>query len=322
MLAAPFTEEIAMNELNNPGRRAVLRGMLALGGGLALGACSGMPMGMGATAARPTGGRFSVRWLGGGVVELATPDYKQIAYGDAWIWNNAGWSRFSVPKPPEYATKEGFVRYIQSKNPEAVFVLLTHDHGDHMGDYFEMLEALNAAGVPVMTTGQSDMLRKGYVAEFKKDGLDPAKIVSNSGAAMNFGGVSRFGKMTAHLVPAVHSNLSGYPAAGYMLDIGGARVYISGDTDLFGEMKTLGERYRPNVAIICVGDGPFTMGPDDAARACQWLGVQHAIPVHYAHNGLVRGPEAGEDFRRAMAAIAPGVRVTVMKPGELQTIEA
>src|SRR5215475_13473021 len=94
------------------GRRAVLRGTLALGGTLAL-------RGYDAAAQGAAGGRrVSVRWLGGGVVELATPDYKQIAYGDAWIWNNAGWSRFSIPKPAEYSTKEGFVSYIASKQPD------------------------------------------------------------------------------------------------------------------------------------------------------------------------------------------------------------
>ena len=296
-------------------RRAVMRGTLALGGALALGA-------YGAAAQGAEGGRrVSVRWLGGGVVELATPDYKQIAYGDAWIWNNAGWSRFSIEKPPEYATKEGFVKYVAGKHPDAVFVLLTHDHGDHIGDYFEMLSALSGAGIPVMTTGQSDLLRKGLIPEFKTAGLDPTKIVSNNGAGMNFGGVSKYGSMTAHLVPAVHSTLLAYPAAGFMLDIGGVRVYLSGDTDLFGDMRMLGQRYRPDVAIICVGGGPFTMGPEDAATACKWLGVSHAIPVHYAHNGLVLGTEAGEQFRRAMAKVEPKVRVTVMKPGETQMIK-
>src|SRR6185436_6898590 len=81
------------------GRRALLGGMLALGGGVMLGGCSGAMQGGSGGAARMTGGKISVRWLGGGVVELATPDYKQIAFGDAWVWNNAGWQRFSVPKP-------------------------------------------------------------------------------------------------------------------------------------------------------------------------------------------------------------------------------
>ena len=201
-------------------------------------------------------------------------------------------------------------------------MLLTHDHGDHIGDYFEMLKGLVDAGVPVKTTGQSDLMRKGLVPDFKKADLDPAKVVVNGGAGMNFGGMSKHGAMTAHLVPAIHSNLSGFPAAGFMLDIGGMRVYLSGDTDLYGDMKTLGERYQPNLGIVCVGDGPFTMGPEDAARACQWMGVSQAIPVHYAHNPLVRGIEAGEDFRRALAQIAPGIQATVMKPGDTQVITA
>ena len=304
------------------GRRAVLRGMLGIGGALALGGCGAMAqLGGDAGGARLSGGRFSVRWLGGGVVELATPDYKQIAYGDAWVWNNAGWSRFSIQKPPEYATREGFVQYVAGKKPDAVLMLLTHDHGDHIGDYFEMLKGLSGAGLPVMTAGQSDFMRKGLLADFKNAGLEPSKIVANGGAGMNFGGMAKHGAMTARLVPAVHSNLAGFPAAGFMVDIGGARVYISGDTDLFGEMKTLGERYQPNVAVVCVGNGPFTMGPEEAARACRWLGVSHAIPVHYAHNAAVRGIEAGEEFRRALAKIAPRVQTIVMKPGDTRMIQ-
>jgi L-ascorbate metabolism protein UlaG (beta-lactamase superfamily) len=306
-----------------PGRRTLLRGMLAAGGALALAGCGAMQsgaMGMGGTP-RLAGGRLSVRWVGGGVVELATPDYKQIAYADAWFWNNAGWSRFNVAKPPEYASAQGFAQYVASKKPEAVLVLLTHDHGDHMGDYFEALKVLSDAGVPVRTAGQSDLMRKGLIPEFAKAGVDPKKVVANGGAAMNFGGTVRHGAMTARLVPAVHSTLAGYPACGFMLDIAGTRVYISGDTDLFGEMKTLGERYQPNLGLVCVGNGPFTMGPEEAARACEWLGVQHAIPVHYAHNAAVKGVEAGEDFRKAMAQIASGVQVSVMKPGETKIIQ-
>ena len=323
MKKAEEEEAQVQPESADPGRRTLLRGMLALGGTLALGACgTAAPLGPGTGgSARLSGGRVSVRWLGGGIVELATPDYRQIAYGDTWFWSNAGWSRFGMEKAPEYASREAFARYVASKNPEAVFLLLTHDHGDHIGDYFAALQALTAAGVPVMTTGQSDLMRKGLVADFKNAGLDPAKIVSNNGGGMNFGGSSKHGAMTARLVPAVHSTLAAFPAAGFMLDIGGTRVYISGDTDLFGDMKTIGERYQPNLAIVCVGNGPFTMGPEEAARACQWLGVSHAIPVHYAHNPFVRGVEAGEEFRKALAQIAPAIQTTVMKPGETRIIQ-
>lgn len=304
-------------------RRVFLRNAAALGGALALGGCTGaMQPGPGTGgSARLAGGRIVVRWLGGGVVELATPDYRQIAYADAWIWNNTGWTRFNVQKPPEYGSRDGFVRYVQGKNPEAVLVLLTHDHGDHIGDYFEMLKGLVDARVPVVTAGQSDLMRKGLVPEFQKAGIDPAKVVLHGGNAMNFGGTARHGAMTARLVPAVHSTLAGYPAAGFILDIGGVRVYISGDTDLFSEMKTIGERYEPNLGIIAIGNGPFTMGPEEAARACQWLRVQQAIPVHYAHNPLVRNIDAGEEFRKALASIAPGTQAVIVKPGDTRTIQ-
>ena len=291
-------------------RRSLLQGMALLGG---LTLC---PRIAGAQAGAAKAGTIMVRWLGGGVVELATPDYKQMAYIDAWIWNNAGWTRFNVPKPPEYASKDGFVQYVKSKSPQAVLVLLTHDHGDHIGDYFEMLQALNAAGVPVKTGGQSDLMRMGLVPQFKSAGLDPAQIVLNGGGSMNFGGISKHGDMTVHLVPAIHSTLAGYPSAGFIVEIGGVRVYASGDTDLFGDMKLIGERYRPQLGFFCVGDGPYTMGPEDAARACQMTGISQAVPVHYAHNAQVLGIQAGEDFRRAVAAITPSVKVHVMKPGD------
>ena len=291
-------------------RRSLLQGMALLGG---LTLC---PRIAGAQAGAAKAGTIMVRWLGGGVVELATPDYKQMAYIDAWIWNNAGWTRFNVPKPPEYASKDGFVQYVKSKSPQAVLVLLTHDHGDHIGDYFEMLQALNAAGVPVKTGGQSDLMRKGLVPQFKSAGLDPAQIVLNGGGSMNFGGISKHGDMTVHLVPAIHSTLAGYPSAGFIVEIGGVRVYASGDTDLFGDMKLIGERYRPQLGFFCGGDGPYTMGPEDAARACQMTGISQVVPVHYAHNAQVLGIQADEDFRRAVAAIAPSVKVHVMKPGD------
>jgi L-ascorbate metabolism protein UlaG (beta-lactamase superfamily) len=275
----------------------------------------------GDVAQAPTGhGKLKVRWFGGGVYELATPDDSAIVLVDAWIWNNAGWTAFKVEKPPELQSGSAFAAHIKSRNPQAVVVALTHDHGDHMGDYFELLPALVNADVPVMTVGQSDLMRVALVPKFKAAGLEPAKIVLNNGAGMNFGGVATFEKITMRLVPAVHSTTSGFPAAGFMIDIGGSRVYASGDTDLYGDMSDIGRRYTPYLGVFCVGNGPFTMNPEDAAHAVKAMGVAHAIPVHYAHNPLVLGPQAGEMFKTACAATAPGATVTVMRPGESVTI--
>jgi L-ascorbate metabolism protein UlaG (beta-lactamase superfamily) len=261
-------------------------------------------------------GQLRMRWFGGGVYELATPDDSAIVLVDAWIWNNTGWTAFGIEKPPELRSAQAYAAHLKSRNPKHVLVALTHDHGDHMGDYFEMLPTFVAAGLPVMTTGQSDLMRVGLVPKFKAANLDMATIVANKGAGMNFGGSTEFGPIHARLVPAVHSTALGYPSAGYILDIAGTRVYASGDTDLFGDMRDLGERYKPQIAVVCIGNGAFTMGPEDAANTCKMFGVSHAVPVHYAHNPLVLGPNAGEMFQSYVATISPQTRVSVFKPGE------
>ena len=161
-----------------------------------------------------------------------------------------------------------------------------------------LLTTSGTTGAPKFVTHTPTTL-SALANAFADTDLESAQIVLNGGGSMNFGGTSKHGDMTVNLVPAVHSTLAGYPSAGFILEIGGVRVYASGDTDLFG-----------------VGDGPYTMGPQDAARACQLMGVSQAVPVHYAHNPQVMGIQAGEEFRRAVAAIAPSVKVHVMKPGD------
>ena len=69
-----------------------------------------------------TDGRAIVRWLGAGIVELASPDYRDLVFVDAWFWSNGGWAAFGVPKPPEYATPEGLVEYVRSRGSSAVLI--------------------------------------------------------------------------------------------------------------------------------------------------------------------------------------------------------
>jgi len=257
---------------------------------------------------------LKVRWYGGGVYELASPDDKSIVLVDAWIWNNKfGYQAFGIAQPPELSSAAAYAAHIKSRNPDAVVVTLTHDHGDHIGDYFELLKALVDAGVDVKTTGQSDLMRVALPPKFKEAGLDNTKIVLNGGAGTNMGGTAAYKNITTHLVPASHSTSAGFPAAGFIIDVAGVRVYASGDTDLFGDMALIGSRYKPDLAFLSTGGGPFTMGPEDAATACRMLQVPRAIPVHYAHNPLVQGIHCGDDFRTAVARIAPQTAVTVLR---------
>ncbi len=304
------------------GRRSLLKTASVAAGGLALGAqmTAATAAAAPARSARAAGGSVMVRWIGGGVVEVATPDNKQLAYVDAWVWNNAAYGVLKVDKPAEFASANAFKDYVAAKSPDAVLVLLTHDHGDHMGDYFEMLKALVGGGLPVKTTGQSDLMRGGLVQKFKDAGLDPAQVVLNGGAGQNFGGRAQSGAMQTWLVPAVHSNLLGFPSAGFVLEMGGVRIYASGDTDLFGDMRMIADRYHPDIALVCAGGGPYTMGPREAAMACQMTGVSQAVPIHYGHNPQVLGLQAAEDFKTALTEISPSTTAQVFTLAESRAI--
>ena len=84
-------------------------------------------------------------------------------------------------------------------------------------------------------------------------------------------------------------------------------MYHCGDTGLFGDMKLIGEIYRPEIAMIPIGDR-FTMGPELATRAAELIKPKVAIPIHYGTWPPIEQDPA--DFRPA------GVEVKVMKPGE------
>jgi L-ascorbate metabolism protein UlaG (beta-lactamase superfamily) len=264
-----------------------------------------------AFAAGPVG--LKVRWYGGGVYELASPDDKQIVLVDAWIWNNKfGYTAFGITQPPELSSAAAYAAALKARNPDVVIVALTHDHGDHIGDYFELLKALVDAGIDVKTSGQSDMMRVALVPKFKEAGLDNTKVVLNGGAGQNMGGISAYKGVTLHLTPASHSTFSGFPAAGFIIDLAGVRIYASGDTDVFGDMSLIGSRYKPDIAFLSAGGGPYTMDAKGAAEACKMLAVPHAVPVHYAHNPAVAGIQGGNDFKREVALISPKTAVTVL----------
>lgn len=257
----------------------------------------------------------TLRWCGAGIVEISSLESKDLLFVDAWFWNNAGWERFGVDKPAEYASREGFVDYVVGKNPESVLIAVTHDHGDHIGDYFETLKALVDAGINVKSVVQADLAQFHLKDRYAEAGLDIEQVLVNGGRGANIGGVSRHGGITTWTVPAVHSTTGGYPAVGYVAEVGGVRFYCSGDTDLFGDLALVGDQHQPDVAVVCIGNGPFTMGPQGAVRAVGMLGARHAVPIHYAHNPLVRQPDAGPEFEDLLAIADSSVKAHVLKPG-------
>jgi len=122
------------------------------------------------------------------------------------------------------------------------------------------------------------------------------------------------------MVPAVHSSsveengrrvYVGDPC-GYVIRFeDGVTIYFAGDTALFGDMRLIAELYHPAIAFLPIGD-VYTMGPEQAAKACEFLGVRQVVPMHYGTFPALTGTPA-----RLRGLVEPkGVQVLELKPGE------
>ena len=152
-------------------------------------------------------------------------------------------------------------------------VLITHGHGDHVGDAVRIAKE---AGAKVVTNFDLCM----YLAKQGVENIDP----------MNTGGTTDQGGFTVTLVRADHSaglvemdvNYPLGSANGIIVKAPGEpTIYHMGDTDIFGDMGLIAEIHQPDVAMVPMGDR-FTMGPDVAALAVQrFFKLKAAIPCHY-----------------------------------------
>ena len=155
----------------------------------------------------------------------------------------------------------------------ATHILVTHGHGDHVGD---TLEIAAQTGAKVVTNYELCM----WLASKGLQNFDP----------MNTGGTTDQGGFTVTLVRADHSagmveSDVGFPlgsANGIIVKAPGEpTVYHMGDTDIFGDMALIAELHQPDVAMVPIGDR-FTMGPEIAALAVQrFFKLRAAIPCHY-----------------------------------------
>jgi L-ascorbate metabolism protein UlaG (beta-lactamase superfamily) len=101
-------------------------------------------------------------------------------------------------------------------------------------------------------------------------------------------------------------------AAGFVVRLeDGRAIYYAGDTALFGDMRLIGEMYRPEIAFLPIGD-VFTMDPQAAARACELLGVRQVVPMHFGTFPVLTGTPA-----QLRALVEPrGVEVLELAPGQ------
>ena len=152
--------------------------------------------------------------------------------------------------------------------PEGIYdIFVTHAHGDHLGSAIEISKATSAPVTAIFELAN-------YCA---KQGIRTNGI--GLGGWVNYS----WGRVAA--VPAFHSSslpdgsYAGCPC-GYVFDIEGQTIYHAGDTCLNSEMKTIGEVFEPDMALLPIG-GFYTMDIEQAVKASEWLGVTAVVPMHY-----------------------------------------
>lgn len=156
---------------------------------------------------------------------------------------------------------------VKAADLTADYILLTHGHGDHIGDTLALAGRTQA---PI-------------VANFEICNWINAKGYGKTHPQYLGGGYNHpFG----HLKFTIAFHGSGLPdgsyggnPAGFLLNVAGKRIYISGDTALFSDMALIGKGGL-DLAVLCVGDN-FTMGPDDSIEAINYLKPKTVIPCHY-----------------------------------------
>ncbi len=181
----------------------------------------------------------------------------------------------------------------------ADYILISHGHGDHVGD----------AEPIARRTGALIIANAEISAWLSKKGLKTHAQHLGGGFKHPFG----YLKLTF----ALHG--SGLPdgsyggsSAGFLLTTtDGLKIYLAQDTGLFGDMKLIGDEGL-DLAVLPIGDN-FTMGPDDALRAVQLLRPKRVVPIHYNTFGVIaQDPIAWAQRVQAQT----GVIVDLLKPGQ------
>lgn len=214
------------------------------------------------------------RWLGHAAFELSIDGVRFLI--DPWISN---------PLSP--------VKIDELKNVD--LILVTHDHFDHLG---ETVEIARKTGAQVLSVPELS----NYL---KEQGLNTI--------GMNIGGSAEFKGLKIVMTQAFHTSSRGSPV-GYVVTGRESSIYHTGDTGLFGDMKLIGELYKPKISLLPIG-GYYTMSVNEALVAIDLIKPEVVIPMHYNTFPVIKAdPERFKEL-----ASSKGVKCIILKPGESYT---
>ncbi len=181
-------------------------------------------------------------------------------------------------------------------------IVVTHGHSDHVGDAVRLA---TSHGCPLVAQVELRAWMKSQGAP--DDGM---------AHSVNKGGTVRVGDVQVTLTHAQHSSstadrtYAGESCGVVLTPDAGPVIYIAGDTNVFGDMALIGRIYKPDVAVLPIGDH-FTMGPREAAVAAELVGAPRVVPSHHGTFSLLTGTPA--ELRPLLPA---GIELLVPEPGE------
>ena len=181
-------------------------------------------------------------------------------------------------------------------------ILLTHGHGDHLGDTVEIATRTGAVVVAIVELATE-------IATSGVDVRDP-----------NLGGTVQFDWGWVKLVPAWHTAVSpsgtAHTPAGLLIHYGGHLIYHLGDTALFSDLQLISRRGdHVDVALVPIG-GHYTMDRIDAVTAVEFIDPGTVIPIHYDTFPPI---ETDAEAFKSDVESATGSKVVILAPGETHT---